>query len=261
MEDKVMSHPWPHRKPVVLVVLMALVLLSLAVWLGIKARNAWREYDFIGVPIERNTITIMGEGKVSVMPDIANVEVGTVVEKPTVSEAQQENTRIMNQLNDKLAGFGVAKADMQTASYNISPVYDYTKGKQTLRGYQVSQSLRLKVRNLDNIGPILGAAGDLGANQVGGIDFTVDQPESIKQQARILALENAKSKAAALAQVVGVKLRRVVSFGENVTEPIYNAPYAEKSMALGMGGAAPSPTIQPGSAEYVLDVNVTYEIE
>ncbi len=256
-----MAHPWPHRKPIVIVVLMGLLLLSLTVWLSFKARNAWREYDFIGVPVERNTITIMGEGKVSVMPDIANVQVGTVIERPTVSAAQQENTRIMNALNDRLAAFGVAKADMQTASYSIQPVYDYTKGKQTLRGYQVSQSLRLKIRELDKIGDILGAAGELGANQVGGIDFTVDQPEAIKQRARMLALENAKTKAAALAEVVGVELRRVVSFGENVTEPYYNAPYAEKAMAFGIGGAAPAPTIQPGSAEYVLDVNVTYEIE
>ncbi|MDD5251075.1 MAG: SIMPL domain-containing protein [Patescibacteria group bacterium] len=249
------------KKCVVMAVIVGIVLLSLAAWLGLKARNAAREYKFIGVPIERNTITMMGEGRVTTQPDIANIQLGTVIEKSTVSAAQKENTRIMNALNDLLAAADVKKADVQTANYSISPQYDWNNGKQTLRGYQVSQDLRVKIRNLDKIGDIIGGAGQLGVNQVGGIEFTVDEPEAIKQQARVKALENAKEKAKALSDVVGLKLRRVISFNENISEPYYNAPYAAKSLDMGMGGAAPAPTIQPGSSEYVIDVNVTYEVE
>ncbi len=256
-----MGHGGPgrHHKPWPVMVLMALVLLMLAAWLGLKARNVAKEYKFIGVPIERHSITVSGEGRVSTMPDIAKIEVGTVIEKATVKAAQDENTRIMNALNAKLDAAGVAKADIQTANYSIQPVYDWNDGKQRLRGYQVSQNLRVKVRDLDKVGDILGAAGELGVNQIGGIEFTVDEPEVIKQQARVKALANAKAKAAALAQVVGVELVRVISFNENVQEPIYNTPYLSKSMAV--GGAAPAaPAIEPGSAEFVVNADVTYEI-
>jgi len=247
------------RKSRVLVVVAAVVMLALATWLGLKARNAWREYEFIGVPIERHTFTIAGEGRMSVLPDIAKIEVGTVIERVTVGAAQKENTRIMNALNEKLDSFGVAKADVQTSNYSIQPVYDWNDGKQRLRGYQVAQSLRLKIRDLDKVGDIIGAAGELGANQIGGIEFTVDEPEAIKQQARVKALENAKSKADALSKVVGVDIVRVISFSENSTEPIYNRPYyAEKAMAA--GGASAAPDIQAGSAEYIINVDVTYEI-
>jgi hypothetical protein len=245
-----------HRTTMVMV---SLVMLALTVWLGLKARNAWREYKFIGVPIESHTITVAGEGRMSVMPDIAKISVGTVIERPSVAAAQQENTRIMNALNEELIVFGVAKADVQTANYSIQPMYNWNDGKQTLRGYQVTQDLRVKVRNLDKVGDILGAAGSLGANQIGGIEFTVDEPESVKQQARIKALQNAKNKAEALAQVVDVKLRRVISFSENVYEPIYNGPYYDK--AMGISESAQAPSIEPGSAEFVINANVTYEIE
>ncbi|MFA6603780.1 MAG: SIMPL domain-containing protein [Patescibacteria group bacterium] len=237
----------------------ALLMLALTAWLGLKARNAWREYEFIGVPIERHTFTIAGEGRVSVIPDIAKIEIGNVVERPTVGAAQKENTRIMNAFNEKLDSFGVVKADVQTSNYSIQPVYDWNDGRQLLRGYQVAQNLRLKIRNLDNVGDIIGAAGTLGANQIGGIEFTVDEPEAVKEQARVKALENAKSKADALSKVVGVEIVRVISFSENSTEPIYNRPYfADKAMAV--GGAPAAPDIQAGSAEYVINVDVTYEI-
>jgi len=245
-----------HRTKMIMI---SLVMLALTAWLGLKARNAWREYKFIGVPIESHTITVAGEGRVSVMPDIAKIEIGAVIERPNVADAQRENTRIMNAFNEKLTGFGVEKKDTQTANYSIQPVYDWTSGKQKLRGYQVSQNLRLKIRDLDKVGDIIAAAGDLGLNQVGGIEFTVDEPEVAKQLARIKALQNAKGKAEALAQVVGVKLRRVINFSENVYEPYFNRPYYDK--AMNAGASMEAPTIEPGSAEYVINANVTYEIE
>ncbi|MBN1585161.1 SIMPL domain-containing protein [Candidatus Uhrbacteria bacterium] len=244
-----------------IVTVACLLMAIVAVWVGLKARNAAREYRFIGVPIERNTITVSGEGRATSIPDIAQIEIGTAIERGTVAEAQGENTRIMNSIDVKLRELGVDKADVQTSNYSISPMYDWNEGRQSLRGYQVAQSLRVKVRNLDSIGEILGAAGELGANQVGGIEFTLDEPESVRQEARVEALKNAKSKAEALSEVVGVKLRRVVSFSESAYEPLYNIQYAARDMVLGMGGSESAPTVQPGSAEYVLTANVTYEIE
>jgi hypothetical protein len=239
-----------------------IVMLALGAWLGLKARNEYRSYKFIGVPLERDTITVTGEGRVSVQPDIVKLELGTVIERTTVAAAQKENTRIMNALSEKLSGFGVDKQDLQTSNYTISPMYDWNDGKQKLRGYQVQQGLRLKLRDLDKVGDVIGAAGELGVNQAGGIEFTVDEPEAVKAQAREEAMKNAQAKAEALARITGITLRRVISFNEGGYEPNYNAMYSKTAMVdSAMGGGVPAPTIQAGSAEYVINANVTYEIE
>lgn len=244
-------------------VFMSLALLALAAWLGLKARNEAKQYDYIGVPITRNTITVAGEGKVVGIPDVANVDLGMTVERATVAAAQKENTRVMNELLQRLADAGVDKKDTQTTSYSVYPAYDWNNGKQTLRGYVVTQNVHVKIRDLDKVGDIIGKAGELGANQIGGISFSVDDPEQLKQQARVKALENAKSKAQALADIAGVRLRRVVSFDESFYGPPGPIPYYDKAYALGMGGseAAPAPSVEAGSSEINASVNLTYEIE
>jgi uncharacterized protein YggE len=241
--------------------LMSLLLIAAIAFVSVKAWNGVREHKFIGVPVERNTITVSGEGKVVVIPDLAKITLGMQVERKTVADAQAENTRIMNAIIEKVKSFEVDKKDIQTSSYNISPVYDYVDGRSVLRGYQVSQNIAVKVRNLDRVGDIIGAAGSLGANQVGGIDFTTDDIEKVKQEARIKAMENAKDKAEALADVTGVDLRRVISFNESFGGgymPIYR-DFDMKAEAANAG--APAPSIEAGSNEIIVNVSVTYEIE
>ena len=242
-------------------VFMSLALLALAAWLGFKARNEAKQYDYIGVPITRNIITVSGEGKVVGIPDVANVDLGMTVERTTVAAAQKENTRVMNELLQKLKDTGVDSKDIQTTSYTVYPAYDWNDGKQTLRGYGVTQNVHVKIRDLDKVGDILGRAGELGTNQIGGISFSVDDPEQLRQQARVKALENAKAKAQALAEVAGVKLRRVVSFDESFSGAPYPTTYFDKAYGMGGAEAAPAPTVEVGSSEINASVNLTYEIE
>ena len=117
----------------------------------------------------------------------------------------------------------------------------------------------VKIRDLEKVGTIIEKAGSLGANQVGGLNFTIDEPEELRQQARIKALENAKTKAESLAQVAGVNVGRLVSFSENsyIPGPIY-LDYA-KSEAMGLGGGG-APAVEPGSQDIVINVTVTYEV-
>jgi uncharacterized protein YggE len=240
-------------------ILFGLLMLVLVVWVGVKTWNALREHKYIGVPVLRNEITVTGEGRVIAVPDIAGIDLGTQIERVTVVEAQTENSRVMNAVIAKLKDFGIDGKDIQTTAYNIYPTYDYVNNRQELRGYQVSQNVHVKIRDLTKVGDIIAAAGALGANQAGNIVFSIDQPEDVRQEARVKALENAKVKAASLSRIVGVKLRRVVAFDETVAggEPL---PYYRSE--LGGGGAiSSSPSIQPGSNEVVVTATVTYEIE
>jgi uncharacterized protein YggE len=241
----------------------ALKLLALmgVVYLAVLTHNAAKQFDYIGRPTtQRDTIAISGEGKVTAVPDIATVSIGLQTQKAKVSDAQAENTKKMNAIITKLQELGIAKADLQTSSYNIWPQYDYVNGTQVQHGFMVSQSVDVKIRKLDAVGDVLAAAGTLGANQVGGVNFTIDDPEKIRQEARLKALEAAKVKAKALADAAGVKLGKVVGFSESVSGggpmPIF---YAKADAASGMGGA-PSPSVEPGSQDVVVDVTVNYEI-
>lgn len=262
MSDTVIKpSPWPSKDQPAFVLLTSLLLLCLIAFLGLKARNEMRQYKFIGVPIERNTISVSGEGKVAAIPDIATIDLGTTTEKSTVANAQEENTRIMNTLIAKMGEFGVDKKDIQTTNYQIYPAYDYLNGRSQLRGYSVNQNVKVKVRDLEKLGDIVSAAGDLGANQVGGISFTFDDPEKLRQEARLEALTNAKSKAEALSQVVGIKLRRIVSFEEYGNAPIPTPYLSYAKEGLGVGGGSAEPSIEAGSNEITVTATVTYEIE
>lgn len=249
-----MGHRRWHRKG-----MFKLLALVAAIYLILLSRNVVKQYQYIGrSEAQRDTIAISAQGKVTALPDIASISAGVQTEKRTVAEAQKENTSKMNAIIAKLKEFGVASEDIKTVNYTIYPQYDYVNGKQTERGYQVSQNVDVKIRDLSKIGDILASVGDLGANQVGGVSFTIDDPESLRQQARIQGLEAAKAKAQALAEAAGVKLGKVVGFSESsgyVPGPIYY----DKAMGLGGGGGA-APSIESGSQDVTVDVTVLYEI-
>ncbi len=236
-----------------------LLLAAGVVYLGVTAMNAVKQNSYIGRPdAARDTISISAEGKVTALPDIATISVGVQTENKSVSSAQKENTTKMNAIIEKVKSFGLTAEDIKTSNYSIYPQYDYVNGRQVERGYMVTQNIDVKVRSLDKIGEILSAVGSLGANQVGGVAFTIDEPEELRQQARIKALEAAKKKAQALADAAGVKLGKVVGFSEN--EEYAPAPaYYAKDAGLGMGGDG-TPSIQSGSQDVVVDVTVLYEI-
>lgn len=260
MENKTLK----IKPPVWGLILATIIVAMLTVYLAILTWNQFKQHDYIGRTDQQfYTITIDGEGKVNAIPDIAQISLGVTTDNQKVAEAQKENTSKVNDLMKSLKAAGIDDKDIKTSNYNIYPKYDYTNGRQNLTGYTVSQSLDVKIRNLDSVGSIIESAGKLGANQVGSLSFTIDDPEVIKQQAREKALLNAKEKAGDLAKVAGVKLGKLVSFTENANSsgPIYYDSY-KLSAPTGMGGAeaAPAPAIAPGSQDVVVNVTVTYEV-
>ncbi|MEK7203112.1 MAG: SIMPL domain-containing protein [Patescibacteria group bacterium] len=245
----------------IVTIFISVFLMLSAIYLGILSWNAVKARDYIGIsPKERHSIAIVGEGKVIGAPDVAKIQLGYSVEKKTVADAQKENTVKMNSMIDKLKkDFKIDAQDIKTVNYNISPQYDWSSsGKQSLRGYLVSQDLTVKVREMNKISQILDVAGTVGINQVGNLSFEIDKPEKLKEEARAKALEQAKDKANSLSKIVGVKLGKIISFSESSSEPSpIDANYA-MSEKLNMGGAMP--TVEAGSNEITIFATVMYEI-
>ena len=257
-----MNSFWPKIKEnPVFAVILAILLVVLTVSFIFWARNLNKQNYYIGKSTDiQRTISISGEGKVTVIPDIANITLGLSVEKSKVSDAQAQNSKTMNSLIDKLKALGIEKADITTTSYSIYPNYDYPNNKQTLRSYTVYQEVQVKLRQTDKVDEVIKIAGELNLNQIGGLSFSVDQPEKYKEEARIKALENAKQKADDLAKVMSVKLGKVVSFSEGdsyVPQPYYSS---FKGAEMG-GGSAPAPAIEAGSQDIVITATVVYELD
>ena len=252
-------------------ILAILFLAVLIVWFGVGASNKLKEGRYIGRNFEaQNVITVTGKGEVYAKPDLALVDFSVVTEKKTVIEAMAENTQKMNSIIDSIKKQGVEEKDLKTTTFNIFPRYEWLEkeacfppcptGRRVLVGYEITQSLEAKIRDLAKIGDIIQGAIDAGANQVGDLQFTIDKQDELQKQARGQAIEKAKAKAKEMAKQLGVKLVRITNFSESGVVPI-PWPYFETEKAIGIGGGAEMPQIQTGENKIEATVSITYEID
>jgi uncharacterized protein len=249
------------RQNMLLKGVLGVLALALIIYIAAQTRNALESYNYIGKVVrDRDTITVSGEGKVNAKPDLVRLDLGVQTDANTVKEAQALNTKQMNAIVDALKSAGIASKDIQTSGYNIYPRIDWQTGKQVILGYSVSQNVSVKVRDLDKVGEILGRAGDLGANQVGGIQFTVDDPTKLEEEARAKAIDDARKKAEQLADQLGLRIVKVVTFSESGEYPTPVPMYAKAMEAGARDMAASAPSIESGSLDIVNHVNVTFEV-
>jgi len=192
------------------------------------------------------------------------IDFSVVGEKKTVIEAMAENTKKMNSVIEAIKSQGVEEKDLKTTNFSISPRYEwyekseiYPAGKRVLVGYEVNQTLQVKIRDLTKIGNIIQVATKAGANQVGDLQFTIDKQDELKSQARKEAIEKAKVMAKEIAGQLGVKLVKITNFSENATAPIPYPYFMERAM----GGGAETPQIQTGENKIEVQVSITYEID
>lgn len=206
-----------------------------------------------------NTVSFSGEGKVLAKPDIGLIELSIVTEAATSQVAQTDNSTKSNAVTDYLKKAGVDEKDIKTTSYNIYPQYDYSSGRNILRGYQVSETLQVKVRDLTKADEILAGVVSAGTNQINSFQLAIDDPEKLQDQAREKAIADAKQKANVLEGELGISLGRIVNFTEGsqgVPGPVFM-----KADSMGMGGGPVTPSIQTGENEITVDVTITYQIK
>jgi Uncharacterized conserved protein len=212
----------------------------------------------------QDRFSVVGSGTVYAKADIANIEVGLKTgTKKTAAEATTESTNKMNQITNEITKLGIESKDIKTSNYTLSPVYNWTNAKgQELVGYEVTQTLTLKIRDLSKIGDVIAKTTEQGANQVGNISFTIDDEFALKNKARELAISKAKEKATLIANQSGMKLGAVKSVVEN-TEPVIS-PIMYTNAKLESAGAADqisTPNIQSGQNEIKVDVTLVYEVK
>lgn len=246
-----------------------IALVVLVVFLGVKTIDAFK--DLGGADPNRNTITVTGEGKAISLPDVATFSFTVSADAKTVSEAQEAVTKKIEAIIKGLAGIGIEEKDIKTTNYSVYPKYSYASmpcspnycppSRQTQDGYTASHNITVKVRNTNDAGKALGVAGDLGATDLSGINFTADDPDKAYEEARAEAIQDAREKAKVLTKDLGVRLGKVVDFQENTGG--YPMPYMMGAMEGGVSrdlAVKSSPTIPIGENEVVVNVVVIYEI-
>ncbi len=246
----------------------------LALFLVVGTLKELREYHFIGSGVTAsNTISVSGQGEVFAVPDTASFSVSVQEEAKDVKTAQDAATKKSNAIIDYLKGAGVDEKDIQTADYNVNPQYSYSQGacpqygycppgKQTLTGYQVTQTLTVKVRDTNKAGDLLSGVGSRGASQVSGLSFELAPADQTAKEAeaRGKAIADARTKADELARQLGVSIVRVVGFNEGGGGPVYYAKAMSMDSAAGSAATPPSPQIPTGQNKITSNVSVTYEI-
>lgn len=244
----------------IIITLVGVLLVYTIVYVGSLMRNNLKQYDYIGVAdASERTVTVTGYGKMNGKNDIAMTTIGYTNTDKDVAKAQNDNKKIMDQVLSDLKKMGIEEKDLES-DYSIYPQYDYTQSGSQFKGYQVTNNIRVKIRDLTKVPEVLGLAGKYGANSVSGLSFTMDDTQALKDQARVKALTDAKTKAQKLAQSLGMRLIEVVSYNEY--EGSVENPYPMANN-FGMGGADAKesiPTVASGSQDVVMNVNLTYKI-
>ena len=251
----------------------------LIVFVVILAIGAIKVMSNIGVNHDTvSTINVDGTGYVIAVPDVATFTFSVSETAKTVVDAQAKATAKTIVALKAVRYQGVADKDISTQSYNINPHYDYQTavcpanssgvvtycpgGKSVLTGYDVSQSIQVKVRDLTKAGAILTSVGSLGVQNVNSLSFSVDDPVKVQSDARNKAIADAKSKADVLAKQLGVRLARVISFSENNGGGYPRPMYATMSASIAKDSSGSvSPEIPTGEQKVTSNVSITYEIQ
>lgn len=249
-------------------IIIALLVVAYSVWVYASSYSESIE------PGTFRSFSASGEGKVVAVPDVAQFSFTVVTEGgKNLGALQAENTKKVNAAIDFVKGEGVEAKDIKTQSYNISPRYqyyscDHPESSVTpcppaeIVGYTVSQSVQVKVRDFSKTGDILSGTVKAGANSVSSLQFTIDDPTTVKAQARAEAIAKAKKQAEEIADAGGFRIGKLLNIDES---GIYDS-----NRYYGMGGSAvsakiessyvPAPTIEPGSQDVTVDVTLRYEI-
>ena len=242
--------------------MFAIILAIVLVFVLIKVCDNDNGYN---KDIQKDTIVVSGKGELTVKPDIATVSFSVMEENMDVSKASDAVNTKVAKIIESLKTNGIDENDIKTTGYNIYPRYDYVtaqtypySGKQVLAGYDVTQNIEIKIRDLTNAGKIVTNLGTLGVTDMSGLTFTEDKYDDLVLQARDQAIVQARDQAKKLAKSLGVRLVKIVGYSEGSTPIYYDRVMSAAPTAMNKSVEAVLPT---GENKITSNVSITYEIK
>lgn len=205
---------------------------------------------------------VQGVGKVTVAPDIAKINIGIQEQGTILKQVQDSVNKKSQDLTNQIKKLGIDAKDIKTTSYYIYPQTDYTTPTQRITGYQVSTDYEITIRDFTKINELITSATSFGANSIGGINF--DLSDNLKkeklQEARNLAVTEAKDKAEGLAKAAGISLGKIVNVSENVPSDVRPFALPVSGGGSGLDKSITQSNVQPGTTDINITISLAYEV-
>ncbi len=246
----------------VLIMVSIISLVSLTVLTSVFINNEIKKTNFIGLDSQHlRTITVTGEGKVSVVPDMASLSFSVITQDKKTDIALNLNNEKANKVIEYLKKEGIAPEDIQTTIFNIYPVYkrDPNFISREIDYYEVTNRINIELKDLEKANTIIDGAIRVGANKVDSLQFLVSNEDELKKEAREKAVKQAKEKAEEIVLALGVKLGRTMDFSE--TRDYYLPFRTEREMMVADSNIAYEVPLEPGENDIRINVSINYEIK
>ena len=203
-------------------------------------------------------LSVSAQAEARRVPDVATLSAGVVTQAADANAAMRANATQMDKVMAAIKAAGIAERDIRTSGISLNPQYKYVENQSpTITGYQASNTVDLKVRDVARLGKVLDALVASGANQVNGPNFEIDQPEPVYDQARRDALQKAQARAEMYAKALGLKVRRIVSISEGGG---YRPPMPMPMMAMARAKNESDTSVAPGETTLTANLDVVFEL-
>ena len=211
-------------------------------------------------PINGTVLDVTAQGETRRTPDIASISAGVVTQAADAASAMRENAARMDRVIAALKRAGVADRDIRTANISLSPQYRYANNEPpVITGYQASNNVTVRFREIARAGTVLDALVATGANQINGPELGLDDPAAALDEARVDAVAKARARAELYAKAAGLRVKRIMSISESAFETPRPMPVMLRSMDMSEG--APASKILPGEQALNVSLSVRFELE
>lgn len=231
--------------------------IAAAAAIGMAAGNAAAQTAATPSP---TILTVVAEGRATRAPDVAEVSGGVVTTAPTAAAAMAENAERMTAVVAAVRKAGIAERDIQTTGLNLAPQYRYeNNAPPVLTGYQATNTVALRIRRIGDTGKLLDTLVSVGANQINGPNFRVEDSEAALDEARVAAVGTARARAELYARAAGMRVRRIVTISESGGFEPGPRPMMMRA-STDKAESAPTP-VAPGEVALTVNVTMAFELE
>ena len=200
-------------------------------------------------------LDVVATGRTSRVPDVATIRAGVVTQAPTAAAAMSDNAQRTARVLAAIRKAGVAERDVQTATISLQPQYRYVDGQApVITGYQGSNSVSVRFRDIAKSGAILDALVAQGANQIDGPNLSIDRPEGAMDAARTDAIARARARAELYARAAGLRVERIVSISESGSD----APVPPPVVMMRAAASQADTQIAAGEQDVTVSVSVRF---
>ncbi|MFA5946183.1 MAG: SIMPL domain-containing protein [Patescibacteria group bacterium] len=252
---------WPQwQENKLFALLLAIALVYGIVYAGVLIKKQMLELNHVGIADRQAPmISVSATDKASATPNVVTADLGVTNTASTAEKAGSDNAVKTNLIVEAVKAMGVDAKDIQTSNYSVNPSYDYNSSPAKVVGYEANETITVKVRKTADAGAILNKALSLGATNINGLQYTVDDPAAVEAEARQNAIAKAYEQGTAIATAMHAKLGHVISYSEyDNSSPL---PYFSSKDMLGGAGNGMVPSLQPGQTEVSKTVTIEFAIQ